>query len=153
MSRARLVFEPLDGWPYPEVQRVRSPFSANWSSTRDLLLAEADQLSADLVIVELDLTREHLRQDGQVRANAKLASGRARVSMQSRYGPIVLACDKYLAGYGDRGGANWWRHNVRAIALTLQALRAVERYGVVMGGQQYRGFLAIESAPQEAAPR
>jgi hypothetical protein len=32
-----------------------------------------------------------------------------------------------------------WQHNVRAIALTLEALRAVDRYGTT-GGRQYAGF-------------
>lgn len=143
--RARLVFEPLSDWIYPEVARVASPFSAKWTDTRDLLLTEADHLGSGLVVVELDLTRADLRQDGEIRANARLSSGKARISMDSRHGAMRFACDRYLPGYGDRGGANWWRHNVRAIALTLQALRAVDRYGAVHTAEQYAGFLAIDA--------
>lgn len=142
--RARLVFEPLTDWPYPEQSREQSPFSAKWTATRDLLLAEADHLGAALLVVELDLTREDLRQDGEIRANARLTSGRVRISMDSRHGAMRYACDRYLPGWGDRGGPAW-RHNVRAIALTLQALRAVDRYGAVHSAEQYAGFLAIES--------
>lgn len=36
-----------------------------------------------------------------------------------------------------------WHHNVRAIALTLEALRAVDRYGATETGQQYSGFKAL----------
>jgi hypothetical protein len=43
--------------------------------------------------------------------------------------------------------------NLRAIALTLQALRAVERYGVAKGGEQYTGWLKLESGHNEAWAR
>lgn len=33
-----------------------------------------------------------------------------------------------------------WRHNVRSIALGLEALRAVDRYGISRRGEQYAGF-------------
>jgi hypothetical protein len=42
-----------------------------------------------------------------------------------------------------RAGPSGWQHNVRAIALTLEALRAVDRYGATETGQQYTGFKAL----------
>lgn len=39
----------------------------------------------------------------------------------------------------------WWQHNVRAIGLGLQALRAVDRYGITSGREQYRGFAELPS--------
>jgi len=36
----------------------------------------------------------------------------------------------------------FWQHNVRSIALGLQALRAVDRYGISRRGEQYSGFRA-----------
>ena len=38
-----------------------------------------------------------------------------------------------------------WPSTLRAIALGLQALRKVERYGITTDHQQYRGWRAIES--------
>lgn len=35
-----------------------------------------------------------------------------------------------------------WRHNVRSIALGLEALRAVDRFGISRRGEQYAGFRA-----------
>lgn len=146
--RARFAYEPLTGWSYPEVARVPAPFSATWSSTRDLLLAEADHLGANLVVVELDLTRADLRQDGEIRANARLQSGRVRVSLDTRHGAMRYAADRYLGTYTTRGASILaWQANVRAVALTLQALRAVDRYGAVHSAEQYRGFMAIEGPP------
>ncbi|MGH4009245.1 MAG: hypothetical protein ACRDTH_14000 [Pseudonocardiaceae bacterium] len=45
--------------------------------------------------------------------------------------------------YDDAGLS--WQANLRAVTLTLEALRAVERYGAVRDGQQYQGFRAIEA--------
>jgi hypothetical protein len=38
---------------------------------------------------------------------------------------------------------DYWQHNVRSIALGLQALRAVDRYGITRRGEQYAGFAAL----------
>lgn len=46
------------------------------------------------------------------------------------HGRAVFATDQYEK----------WEHNVRAIALTLEALRAVDRYGATQG-RQYAGFM------------
>lgn len=35
-----------------------------------------------------------------------------------------------------------WQHNVRSVALGLEALRAVDRYGISRRGEQYAGFRA-----------
>ncbi|WP_165701546.1 hypothetical protein [Crateriforma conspicua] len=36
-----------------------------------------------------------------------------------------------------------WQHNVRSIALAMQALRAVDRYGVTRRAEQYRGWARL----------
>lgn len=46
---------------------------------------------------------------------------------------IQLACDRFLS----------WEDNLRAITKTLESLRAVDRYEVVEGGEQYAGFRQI----------
>lgn len=149
----RIVFEPLTDWLYPEATRVRSQFSARWSETLNLLSAEADHLEAALVVVELDLKPGDLRQDGEIRANARLVSDRARVTMGTRHGPLRYAVDKFLSGWGGGSrpmSAPGWQHNVRAVALTLYALRAVDRYGAVHGAEQYQGFCALPAGSDGA---
>jgi hypothetical protein len=143
--RARLLYEPLLDWPYPPSQHERSPFTARWTTTRDLLLREADHLGATLVIIELDLARDCLRQDGEIRANARLSSGKVRISLDTRHGPMRFACDRYHAG------AVSWQANARAVALTMEALRTVDRYGAVHTAEQYQGFLAIEPKREKFA--
>jgi len=51
-----------------------------------------------------------------------------------------------------------WQANLRAIALALEALRKIDRYGVTRRGEQYQGFRALPAAaevaqmtPEEAA--
>src|SRR5262249_18527802 len=43
---------------------------------------------------------------------------------------MQFACDRYKK----------WPHNLHAIALTLESLRAVDRYGATAAGEQYAGF-------------
>lgn len=143
----RLVFEALTSWPYPTVDIVSAPFRAKWTDTRRLLLHELDQLDVDVAVVELDLAPGNLRQDGEIRANARPQSGRARLSFTSRHGPLQYACDRYDGTYN---GLQPWQSNARAIALTLQSLRAVDRYGALLGGEQYAGFRALPAAPAPA---
>ena len=40
-----------------------------------------------------------------------------------------------------------WKDNLRAIALSLEALRMVDRYGVTVKGEQYRGWTQLPAAP------
>lgn len=40
----------------------------------------------------------------------------------------------------------FWQHNVRSIALGLESLRAVDRYGITRRGEQYAGFRAALTA-------
>jgi hypothetical protein len=61
------------------------------------------------------------------------------LTLDSKHGPLSYPCDTFTT----------WQDNVRAIALALEALRKVDRYGVTKRGEQYRGFLAIEAT---AAP-
>lgn len=141
---ARIVYRVLESWPYEPAPQVDTPFSAPWAQTVDLLLREADFLRADLVVVELDIPGRAVRKDEQLRSDARAYSEKVRISMQTSRGPMSWHTDRYVL---PRGGSLGWRENVRAIALTLEALRTVERYGAVHGSEQYRGFLAIEAAP------
>ena len=45
-----------------------------------------------------------------------------------------------------------WQDNLRAIALGLQALRAVDRYGVTKRGEQYAGWRALPMGAGDPSP-
>jgi hypothetical protein len=42
-----------------------------------------------------------------------------------------------------------WQENIRAIALGLEALRKVDRYGITSRGEQYTGWKALPSGEGE----
>ncbi len=131
---------PLGPWIGP-VTRNRQPahrFRAAWQDTLDLIGKETAALGARVVVIQVDVAEGDLRRDGMLRANAKVGFPGVRVSFDSRHGPLTYATDTYTE----------WRANVRAIALSLQALRAVDRYGVSKSGEQYRGWAAIESGSE-----
>lgn len=136
----RYQVRPLVAWTDPETKpREQHRFSAPWSSTLDLLTREASHLGAKLVVVQLDVAEAQIRRDGMLRADAKVGHPGAVVSFESRFGPLRYAADTY------RGPAPAWQANVRAITLSLEALRSVDRWGVSRRGEQYRGWTAIEA--------
>lgn len=132
----RYTFRPLVQWTDPvTVDRPYCRFSASWPDTLDLLDRETYMLGADVVVLQVDATEADVRRDGMLRANARVRFPGVRVSFDSVHGPLTYATDRY----------DDWRDNIRAIALSLEALRKVDRYGVVKRGEQYRGWVAIEA--------
>jgi hypothetical protein len=114
------------GW-----RQVSVPFS----QTRELLARELHALQASNVILEVDVLPGQIRLDGELYANAKVNSPAVRLHFDSEHGHLTYATDAFTT----------WQDNVRAIALALEALRKVDRYQVGRGGDQYRGYLALEA--------
>lgn len=139
MPAQRYQIRPLGTWlePVTAERAWRGRFRAAWTDTLDLLAKETDHLGAGLVVIQVDVTEGDLRLDGMLRANAKVGFPGIRVSFESKHGPLTYATDAY----------DHWQANVRAVALSLQALRAVDRYGVSSRGEQYKGWRQLESEP------
>lgn len=137
----RYEIRPLPAWTDPATgQRAPSgAFRAGWADTLDLLTREAERLGARLVVVQLDITEGDLRRDGMLRAAAKVGHPGVVVSFTSDFGPLRYATDAYDS----------WKANLRAVALGLVALRAVDRYGITARREQYVGFRAL---PAPAGP-
>jgi hypothetical protein len=136
--------------PLSSAEAVRSgggsyracPFRAPWARTVDLLAHELRALRPNTrpgappfrAILELALQPGDFRLDGVPRANARAAHpGVVLVVAGSRYGDLRYPCSTFAD----------WQDNVRAIALALEALRKVDRYGVTKRGEQYAGWLAL----------
>lgn len=127
-----LTYAPLER-PVECEERV-SPFSAPWQSTLRLLRDELRHLEAERVVMEIDVRARDIRQDGMVREGRKAKSSVMVVS----FAPTAIEdCPdlRYEVGTFLR-----WTDNVRALALSLEKLRAVDRYGVTKRGEQYRGW-------------
>ena len=119
-----------------------SQFTSTWTDTLDLLERELSALRASDLVIEVDVRERDIRNDGLLRADAKASSPAVVLAFESKHGPMLYRCDRYRTTPW-RNRMALWQHNVRAIALTLQALRAVDRYGATETGQQYTGFKAL----------
>lgn len=145
MRSVKVTFRPLTLWPGKSTaNRRRSPFDSPWSSTTDLLDRELHHLGARDVVLQLALSEYDIRNDGMPRANARKPSHPGVVlAFSSRYGPLQYATDTF----------DDWQANVRAIALALEALRKVDRYGITKRGEQYAGWKALPAQTTSEADR
>lgn len=143
-----MTVAPIREWPgelTPHTARRVAVFRAGLTDTVKLLdreiyhLAEtrAHQNSAELLVA---IPAGAFRRDGRPRADARVEHPGVVFSMESRVGRLSYPCDTFTE----------WQDNLRAIALALEALRKVDRYGVTRRGEQYRGFLAVEARPASA---
>lgn len=134
-----VTFRPLN-WTGPSTpdhkRRGRGTFGASWHDTLEMLKKELGYLKAEHIVIEADFADSDIRLDGYPRSNARAPKHPGiRVAFDSKYGPLIYQTDSCV----------FWQHNVRSIALGLQALRAVDRYGVTKRGEQYTGWKAIGS--------
>lgn len=145
----RYTIRPLGPWidPVTTDRRSSSTFRASWDDTLGLLKYEVDLLGGTEIVLQVDVDEAELRRDGMLRTYARVNFPGVRVSFGSIHGPLTYSTDAYESRYA--GGLQSWQANVRAIALALEALRAVDRYGVSGRGQQYTGWTAIGARPAE----
>lgn len=115
-------------------KRGPNVFKAGWTDTLYKLEDELGKLKATEIIIEADFSEADLRIDGWPRAGARPTFHGVRISFNApKIGRVQYETDV----------CEFWQHNVRSIALGLEALRAVDRYGITSGMQQYTGFKAI----------
>lgn len=139
---AHFIYRPLARWDEPDIDQAFSPFSAPWDQTLTELRREVDMLNQYEVevVIEVDVPDSMIRQDGFMRRDAKVASDRVAVSFDTRHGPLRYATAKFT---GSNYRSPGWQANVRAIALGLESLRRVERYGIGGRGEQYTGWAQL----------
>lgn len=148
------TYRPIgNDWPTgrrtPGYQRTNSRFESHgkyvegagyqagrkipWSQTLALLDRELRELGASTVVFQIDAQEQDFKLDGDLRANARIPDPAVIVSFKSKHGDLRYFCDKFTT----------WQDNIRAIALGLEALRKVERYGITKRGEQYVGWKAL----------
>lgn len=131
----KATWRPLAAWPYPEQQRRPATYRVGYSRTLDDLEHEIELLGGSEVIIGAVVSERDLRMDGQLRLDARLGHPGIELSFEVPDG-------RRLTFHTDVHDA--WRDNLRAIALGLESLRAVQRYGITTGlGEQYAGFAAL----------
>jgi hypothetical protein len=131
------TFRPIEQWPrqFTNVRKT-SPFSATYSVTLEVLQKELRQVGASNIVIQLALSAGDIRRDGLPRADARPEHPGVILSFESKGRSFSMPCDQYTK----------WTENLRAIALSLEALRKVDRYGVTQSGEQYKGWEALPAA-------
>jgi len=112
--------------------------------TMQELATTFDKIGAKEPRLQIAALSEDFTLDGRLRAGRKPWHPGVILSFETPAGVQRYPSDYYTH----------WEDNLRAIALTLEALRAIDRWHVG-NGEQFRGFLAIESGtpmPGSAAP-
>jgi hypothetical protein len=138
-----ITFRPIDRWPREFTKgRRRSPFKGDYNSTMRLLERELRNASAREPIVQVALLPSDFRIDGRPYAGAQYQHPGVIVSFTKGKMPLAFPCDTYVT----------WIENLRAVALALDALRRVERYGVTKHAEQYRGWNALPPAGPLVTP-
>lgn len=135
-----MAVRPIITWPgtlTPGYRRERGNFSASWRSTLDLLGRELREVHATAKVLQVAIPEDQFRLDGYPRATARQVHPGVIVSFTSRdAGHLSFPCDRF----------EHWQTNVRAIALAMEALRKVDRYGITRNAEQYQGWKAIGSS-------
>lgn len=127
------------GKPTPSRDREQSRFRAPYNDTLDLLDRELFQLSARNVVIQAYLETREIRNDGWPYSKAQPSQPGVILSFEKlnedtgRYEEVSFPCDRF----------NQWEDNLRAIALALEALRKVDRYGITQHGEQYKGWTRL----------
>lgn len=131
-----VIYRPLERWDRRGAgSRPHSPFKAAYTDTINLLERECRLLGARNVVVELAIRETDLRLDGKPYAGMRPEHPGVTVSFDSKHGPLKYTADKFAT----------WQENLRALALGLEALRKVDRYGMTSRGEQYTGWKALPS--------
>jgi hypothetical protein len=148
-----LELEPITDWPGQlattrEIAKFRTPrhlspitgkmvpaAPVKLTTTMSELSTELDALKGKNPRLGIAVTKEALRLDGRLRAGAQPFHPGVILTFDTPQGEMRYANDRFTR----------WEDNLRGIVKELEALRGITRW-VNNGGQQYGGFLAIESA-------
>ena len=139
-KRRRAPFGPMKNGRYRDGTTAGYKTKGSWTfgKTRDDLLAELERMNATHVVLSTDMP---LRQDGLPYANRRADDPGVAVYFRRQLNgtsvPFAMACDEY-----DR-----LPDNCRALVLTIEALRKIERHGSSgLMKQAFSGFAALPPA-------
>ena len=132
-----LHVRPIQSWPGEHTPgRSRAPFRSPWRATLDLLDRELHAVHALTPVLQVAIDEREFRLDGYPRANASFTHPGVILAFDTkRIGSLSFPCDRF----------DHWQDNLRAIALGMEALRKVDRYGITRRNEQYTGWRAIGS--------
>lgn len=132
-------FRPLPKWPEKTpLSGQSSRFRTSYIKILDKLEYELNALRASHIFLEAGFDLQQLRNDGWPYNAMTPKHPGVILYFKSKDGDLRFPCGTY----------NDWNDNLYAIALTLENLRAIDRYGVTLGHQQYLGFKSLAAPAQ-----
>jgi hypothetical protein len=121
-------------WPSDwkrSVWREMPKFQAQFARDRDNVIRQLQRMGGSHIVITSDLPT---RNDGLPYANATCSDPGVAVYWVKKGKEMVIACDR-------------WRHvtqNLRAVDMTLEALRGIDRWGAsTMVEKAFAGFAAL----------
>jgi hypothetical protein len=140
-----IIFRPLVVWPHnPSRARITWPADITLSKALQHLEQQLRLLGCRRdAYIEADVDEQHIRQDGQLRSTAvtRGTPGCIVYAEHPGLGSLRWACDGYRK----------LPHNIRAVSMTIQNLRAIDRYKCVRDSEQFRGFKALPTQSASSA--
>lgn len=132
-------FRPLPRWERkPGLRYKTAQFKTPYNKTLDKLEYEIRHLNGRDIRIEAGYELSQIRNDGFPRGGMRPSHPGVVLYFETKNGSLCFPCGTY----------GRLEDNMHAIALTLECLRAVDRYGVTVGQEQYRGFTALPSPPK-----
>lgn len=121
---------------------ISGQFKSSFEDTIAKISDELEKLDVEAGVIELDVSANELRRlkrEGNPRWYEEQSSRVRLTFSHPKLGPLQYPCGTYFSQ----------KHNLRAIALTLEALRAIDRYGACSGSQQYEGFKGLPPGEEQ----
>lgn len=140
-----IMYRKLDSWPQRSTsdRKSRSQFRTSYPDMLKHIEYEMERIDATDIVLEGFIPVNKIRRDGWPLSDTPAPHPGLRLSWQSQtHGPGELITDEYET----------WPANLRAVGLTLEALRAVGRYGAMARKQQYKGLVASPKPPPAPSP-
>lgn len=127
-------FRPLEKWTEPrKLGGVNGQFRTSLMGSFDKLEIELKKLLAKDIYIEAGFKLTDIRNDGWPRGGVRPSHPGVILYFKKGDDPLRFASGTYKT----------WQQNIHAIALTLESLRAIDRYGATSGHEQYLGFKAL----------
>ncbi len=125
-------------WPYSKRPQPKpSQFKTTYQRSLQRLEEEIGRVGGKEVVIGVVCTPDQLTYGGFPKANFKVLYRGVEVSFEREGQRLAFRTDTYPLVHD----------NIHAIALTLEALRAVDRYGATSGAEQYQGFQLASGGP------
>lgn len=135
-----ILFRPIKLWPEAvKIERLRAPFKADHRSTLALIEREVRMINGIDAVVEIALHEKQFTREGLPYSEARPEHPGVIVRVRK---PVINPKGKrdMVPLYFPAARFSTWQANLRAVAISLEDLRRIDRYGVTQNSQQYLGF-------------